>query len=196
MAHPLQYETAPAEAEAVPTHKEDIQPSSQASLPGWQSQVIEWYAGGERPGPYVMRLATEAGLPGHRPTSAKQKVRSLTLAGFDIEDILGAVPELSAVRVADLVESIPSQAFKILHLHREGFTPVEIAEHLGVARSRVYYWLGQAGLTSNRRQRPELTARQRSQIVKAYEAGEPMTHIVRRFDVTYDQVRYAVKVAS
>lgn len=162
----------------------------------WQTQILDWYAGGERPGPYAMRMAAEAGLPPHRPTSDRQKVRSLALAGFDVEDILRAVPELPASKVAGLVEGIPVQAFRILDLHKEGFTPVEIADQLGVTRSLIYYWLGQAGLSPNRRQRPELTARQRNQILKAYEAGESMTQIMRRFEVSYDQVRYAVKVAS
>jgi DNA invertase Pin-like site-specific DNA recombinase len=72
-------------------------------------------------------------------------------------------------------------------------TPVEIEKNTGVKRPRAYYWLGKLNLRPHRRHRDELTARQRRQIQKAFSTGEPLVGIARRFGVSFDQVRYAVK---
>lgn len=186
---------APTEAEAAASHKEDNKVvSSPGRVADWQDQVIAWYSGGPRPIPSVVRVATEYGLPPHPPDSPKDRVKALALAGFGEEAIMAGVPELSPSDVIRVIDRIPGQVYSIIGAHKLGYTPIEIAQTVGVSRPRVYYWLRQAGLQPHRRNRPELTARQRSQIVRAYNEGEPIRSLVKRFGVSADQVRYAISL--
>jgi hypothetical protein len=190
--------TAPDESEAVATHKEDSKlPSSAQIVPlSWQALIVAWYAGGPRPPLSILRQASARGIPDHPPFRSKDRVAVLAFAGLDVEDILPAVPELNPVYVAEIVDRISGEARSIFDLHLQGYTPVEISELIGVSRPKVYYWLNRTSLKPHKRNRGELTTRQRAQIVKAWRAGEPMVAIASRFNVSYDQVRYAIKKAA
>ena len=193
--------TAPESPGAATSHKEDRAPlgnpaSSLESIP-WRETIVTWYAGGPSPSRTFMQEAARFGVSDYPPTGPRDKVRALALAGFDIEQIIAAVPSLSPVDIVDILEDIPAEAYNLIVLHLNGFTPLEIAEQTQVSRPTVYYWLNKLNLKAHKRSRDELTTRQQSQIQKAYDLGEPMATIARRFNVSYDQVRYAVrKVAA
>ncbi len=140
-----------------------------------------------------MREAARHGVADRLPPVIKDRVRVLTLAGFDAEDLVAAVPELNPIHVIDLSERVPGEAMSILEKHLQGYTPLEIEARVETSRPTVYYWLGKAGLKPHKRSRAELTVRQRRQIVKAFKTGEPMTVIASRFNASIDQVRYAVR---
>lgn len=191
----LQKETAPPGGGTAPTHKEAMT-SSGNTITGWREDVIAWYKGGSRPGPSSMRLALDHGLSQHLPTTAKSRARALAVAGFDIEDVLEAVPGVPASQVVEWVDRIPAHVQTIIDYHRRGYTAQQIAGLLSVERGTIYYWLRQAGVRPNRTQRPELTSRQRAAVSRAYKAGEPMTQIAYRLGISYEQVRYAVKAGK
>ena len=185
---------ASTDAETATTHKEDTTVStSPAIVPDWKPFIVSWYAGSPKPSLVVMRLAREVGLPEYPSSSPRDRVRTLAVAGFDIEEIIAATPSLNPVDIVDLVDKIPPFVYSIRDQHLAGLTPIEIAAQTSISRPRIYYWLGRLGLNPHRRSRSELSARQRSQIVKAYGSGEPMRSIASRFGVSYDQVRYAVR---
>lgn len=191
--------TAPTiRPEAVTTHKEDRQqshPTSSTESLAFQ-QIVSWYAGGPRPHPTILHAASTYGISDRKPTSPQDRVRALALAAFATEEIIAAVPELNPVDIVDIIADIPDTAYGIVRAHLEGYTPVEIALRIDASRPTVYYWLDKLNLKPHKRSRDELTARQRTQVVRAYEAGEPMANIARRFDVSYDQVRYAIKKSA
>lgn len=184
--------------EAVTSHKKDSMelPISELSIPSWKDLMAEWYSGGERPPMSVIRQAEGQGVPRHVPPRAKDRVRILTVVGFDAEQVIQAVPDLSPIHVVEIMERIPNEVFLIFKYHLNGFTPLEIAGLIDGSRPKVYYWLNRLGLRPHKRNRGELTARQRAQIVTAWKRGEPMTAIASRFGVSYDQVRYSVKKAA
>lgn len=187
---------APIETRAAVTHKKGTaSPSSLANLASsWHPPIISWYAGSAKPNLAIMRIARDHGISDFPPESPRDRVRALALAGFDVEEAIAAVPSLNPVDVAEIIDRIPGEVRSIYDLHLAGQTPVEISRETGVSRPKVYWWLRRFGLTPNRRARHELTTRQRTQIVRAYGTGEPMASIASRFGVSYDQVRYAVKV--
>lgn len=188
-------QTAAGPGGPATTHKEDSLglPASAQSIPTWRDLVISWYAGGPKPPSTILREAARYGLPDQAPQRSKDRVRVLALAGLDPEQVMAAVPELHPLDVVEIIERIPGEAFTITALHVQGHTVLEIAVGVGLTRPKVYYWLRRAGLKPNVRNRNELTVRQRSQIRKAYDLGEPMTGIARRFRVSYEQVRYATR---
>ena len=189
--------TAPnAKPEAATSHKEDNPNGSTSSkpiIPSWRSAIVAWYAGGVKPPLTIMREAAKHGVADRIPPVTKDRVRALTLAGFDAEDLVAAVPELNPIHVIDLAERVPGEAMSILDKHLQGYTPLEIEARVDTSRPTVYYWLGKAGLKPHKRSRDELTVRQRRQIVRAFNNGEPMTVIASRFNASIDQVRYAIR---
>lgn len=180
-------------SEPPATHKEDTG-SSTTSIAPWRVAVVEWYSGGPKPAFGAMRAAENNGVSQRQPGKPQHRVQALALTGFSEEEIFAAVPELSPVHVVEIMARIPGEAHSIIHAHVQGMTPVEIERSTGAKRPNTYHWLGRLNLRPNKRSRDELTARQRRQIVKAFTTGEPMAAIARRFNVSYDQVRYAVKV--
>lgn len=181
MSHPLAIVTLTM---TIPNHS------------AWRQEVVAWYSGGPKPSSATIRQAATHGLPGRIPYRSKDRVWALSLAGFEIEDIVAAVPELNPGHVSDIAASIPYSARTIVDLHNRGYTPLEMAGLISASRPKVYYWLKKAGKTPNRRSRDELTARQRAQIVKAWHKNESMTDLATRFNVSYDQVRHAVRKAK
>jgi hypothetical protein len=191
-------EAAAPEPETAATHKEDREDSAPSfgSLAGWKTFIIDWWSGGPRPPLTFLREAERHGVPNPIPLDPKDRVQALSLAGFDEEDVMAAVPDLHPVHVIEIIERVPGDARSIVAAHFAGKTPVQIEEQVGVTRSRVYYWLAKVGQRPNRTHRGELTVRQREQIVRAWRAGEPMASVARRFQVSYDQVRHAVRGAK
>ncbi len=166
----------------------------------WRQAVVAWYAGGPVPEVYDYQQARRVGLPG-RPQELKPKdrVRVLFLAGFDDEDLVAAVPELDTdlvLRVAWGDTRRDGTIEKVFSRHLEGLTPLEISRDTGITRPKVYYWLTRFNLTPHRHVRTETNARQRASIVSAYNRGDRLVDIATRLNVSYDQVRYAVKVAK
>jgi len=88
-----------------------------------------------------------------------------------------------------------SIADQILELHAEGYTPLQIADMVPVSRPAVYYHLRKGGVTPNRSNNPELSARQVENVLRAWNAGEPVVQIARRYGVTPEQVRYRIQKA-
>ena len=162
----------------------------------WRQDVVAWYAGGPKLIPLFLGQALRAGLSPTPPVKPKDRVRLLSLAGFDDEDIVAAVPELDADLVLRVAESLPLRAEFIFHAHLNGRTPLEISKLTPVTRPKVYYWLARLNLTPHRHVRTETNARQRASIVSAYTRGDRLVDIAIRLNVSYDQVRYAVKVAK
>ncbi len=162
----------------------------------WRTAVVGWYSGGHRPNVIDMLDAMGAGLSPKIPAKPKDRVRLLTLAGFDDEDLVAATPELSAELVLRVSRSVDHETKTIFRAHHEGHTPLEISRMTFNTRPKVYYWLARLNLTPHRHVRQETNARQRTQIVAAYNRGDRLVDIARRFNVSYDQVRYAVKIAK
>ncbi len=163
----------------------------------WRQAVVAWYAGGPRPPVTNMMDAIHVGMPPKIPVKPKDRVRLLSLVGFDDEDLVAAVPELDAdlvLRVSRSVDSTTKSIFLEHSIARR--TPLEISRQTGITRPKVYYWLTRLSLTPHRHVRAELNARQRMQIVFAYNRGDRLVDIASRFNVSYDQVRYAVKIAK
>ncbi len=160
----------------------------------WRQDVVAWYAGGPTPNPVFLGHALRAGLPSKPPVKPKDRVRILRLAEFDDEDLVAAVPELDADVV--LRVSLPVLAEFIFHAHLNGNTPLEISRLTPVTRPKVYYWLTKLGLEPHRQVRKITDARQRASIVGLYARGDRMSDIASRLNVSYDQVRYAVKIAA
>ena len=165
----------------------------------WRQAVVAWYAGGPMP---VMDKARRVGLSAEMPAKPKDRVRLLWLAGFDDEDLVAAVPELDADLVLRVAAMVHHTVVHIFARHLEGKTPLEISRDYdsvwfpALTRPKVYYWLTRLNLKPHRHVRDELNARQRAQIVSAYDRGDRLVDIAARFNVSYDQVRYSVKIAS
>ena len=161
----------------------------------WRQAVVAWYAGGPKPHVGFVGDVMRAGLTNKIPAKPKDRVRILRLAGFDDEDLVAAVPELDADVILRVSE--PNTLSVIFQLHLEGLTPLEISRKTyGNTRPKVYYWLSRLNLTPHRHVRTETNARQRASIVSAYNRGDRLVDIATRLNVSYDQVRYAVKVAK
>ena len=159
----------------------------------WRQAVVAWYAGDPKPDVPFLIEAMRVGLTSRVPGKPKDRVRLLTLAGFDDEDLVMAVPELDADLVLSVSRSIDPSTKVIFALHNEGLTPLEIAWKSFNSRPKIYYWLKRLNLIPHRHVRAELNARQRAQIVAAYNRGDRLVDIASGFNVSYDQVRYAVK---
>ncbi len=161
----------------------------------WRQAVVAWFAGGPKPHAGFVGDVMRAGLTNKIPVKPKDRVRILSLTGFDDEDIVAAVPELDADLVLRVL-SVSKTVKAIFQTHRNGLTPLEISRKTYNTRPKVYYWLARLNLTPHRHVRTETNARQRAQIVAAYARGDRLVDIATRFNVSYDQVRYAVKVAK
>jgi len=124
------------------------------------------------------------------------------LTGSDDEELVAAVPELDADLVLRVARSVPAKLIYSFARHLEGTAPLEISRDYDSAwlpaltRPKVYYWLKRLNLKPHRHVRDELNARQRAQIVSAYNRGDRLVDIASRFNVSYDQVRYSVKIAT
>jgi len=146
--------------------------------------------------------ARQAGLTAEMPAKPKDRVRLLWMAGFDDEDLVAAVPELDADLVLRVAAAVPHTVVHIFARHLEGMTPLEISRDYAsswlpaLTRPKVYYWLTRLNLKPHRHVREELNARQRAQIVSAYNRGDRLVDIAARFNVSYDQVRYSVKIGA
>ncbi len=159
----------------------------------WRDDVVSWYSGDPKPISSVMRVAATKGIGARLPAKPKDRVRALTLTGFDDDDIVAAVPELASEHALEIAARVPGVAYSIVSMHLRGHTPLEISRDLDIGRTKVYYWLGKVGLTPHRSSSDELTASKLLAILKSFNLGTPMTVIASRYHASYDQVRYAVR---
>ncbi len=159
----------------------------------WRDAVVSWYSGDPKPTSSVMREALAQGVGPRLPAKPKDRVRALRLAGFSDEDIVAAIPELTPYHAIEIADRVPQVGLSVVHQHLRGLTPLEIARRLSIGRTKVYYWLGKAGLRPNRHSSDEVTNSQLYAILKSFNLGTPMTEIASRYHVSYDQVRYAVR---
>ena len=166
----------------------------------WRQDVVAWYAGGPTPNSVFLRHALDKGLPLFLPAKPKDRVRLLWMTGFDDEDLVAAVPELDADLVLRVAAATPSTLVFIFSRHLEGRTPLEISRNYALTpaltRPRVYYWLNKLGLEPHRQVREVTDTPMRAAIVGLYARGDRMSDIASRLNVSYDQVRYAVKIAE
>jgi DNA-directed RNA polymerase specialized sigma24 family protein len=136
--------------------------------------------------------ALKMGLPQVKPENPLEAATELARIGATVEQICDATNESERVALW-AIDQVPPGLPDMLKLHADGMTPVQISRKLDIPRSRIYYHLHRRDMRPNRSNSPELTTRQRKAVVKAAGKGLPFRTIARRYLITVDQVRYAVK---
>lgn len=176
-------------------------PSSNTRLPGnrgWRRDLINSWAVGETPSYVTRGEMRRRGIP-ETPAGLDllTVAKNLLGAGFLEGEVHKALQgQLSETEISRHGSAVPEMLSETLDAHAAGMSVVEISDALGVTRPWVYYHLNLRKLDPNVNRAKELSARQQKQVVHAYLEGVPMADIARRFQVTYDQVRYAVKDAG
>lgn len=166
--------------------------SSIESVPQWLRAYTDSLESGEPLAKVVAVEARRRGLPESRTEDPGVLARLLAEHDVPLHRIAAAVG-LSNSETLDLTQRVSPDAGEIVEMHAQGYTPLEIAREKEIGRGVVYYHLNRRGLSPHRKNKPELTARQRTQIEKAFKLGEPISGIARRFQVSEAQVRYAVR---
>lgn len=137
----------------------------------------------------LVEIATAEYSGSNWPISAARALDRLTV-------MHGMEPEVIAAmtgRSPDELQTMAKRSWRsprsrdVLLLHREGFTPAEIAEQIGISKVLVYRWIADAGMQPHRRN-ASYPATTRGRAIELYRSGRTYSQIARSLRVPVGHV--------